>query len=99
MNNDGVLCYYILQKAFPHWVGLLVANSPVEGALANAPIAGYNLWVTFSGTLRGRIIPDYRNIQSEINSAFADMAEWYLANRIRQNEKIYRKFKIISNVD
>jgi len=96
-NEEGILCYYILQKYFPHFSGLLVANRPIDGAIVNAPIAGYNLFITFNGTLRGNIIPNYKNIQEEIITVFEDMSSWYLINRILLNEKLYRKFKIVTD--
>ena len=66
--HNGQLEYYVLQKEFPHFLGRIV-TSPVPNAIVNCPVAGYNLWVTFNGTLRGNIIPDYKNIIDEINIA------------------------------
>lgn len=90
---DGQLEYFILQKAFPHFVGRIV-YAPVEGAIVNSPIPNYNLWVTFNGTLRGNMIPDYRNILDEIENAYANMAAWFWAERICMGEKRFQKFKI-----
>lgn len=96
-NEDGLLCFYILQKAFPHYCGLIVAEYPVEGAIINQPIAGYNLWVSFNFTLRGHFIPAYKDVKDEIENVYSNMADWYLVNRIIPNEKLYKKFKIKIN--
>lgn len=96
--DDGVLGYFILQRDFPHFIGQLVGY-PIAGALANAPVAGYNFWVTFKGTLRGNMIPNYKDIQEEIKQIYDSMALWYLDNIILKNEKLYQKFKIKNNAD
>ncbi len=96
-EKDGdILGYFILQKAFPHFCGKLVGY-PVEGAIINTPIAGYNFYVTFNGTIRGNMIPNYRDVEDEIKNVFEAMALWYLHNIIEKNEKLYSKFKIKSN--
>jgi len=96
-DDKGELQYYILQRDFPHYVGL-ISNAPKESVLMQAPIAGHYLWVVFSGTLRGNMIPAYQEIYKEIESVFTNMSEWYYINRIKPNEKKYKKFKIQSNV-
>lgn len=90
---NGELCYFILQKAFPNFVGRVV-NYPVEGALANAPIAGFNLWVTFAGRVDGNFLPSEKDILTQIEAIFFSMAEWYFANRIEPHYKKYLKFII-----
>lgn len=92
-DEDGRLCYFILQKAFPHFVGLL-STGKLENSLASMPIAGYNLWINFNGTLRGNTIPSYKNILDEIQSFISDMAIWFYNNRILIEPKKYEKFKI-----
>lgn len=94
-DKDGVLQYYILQKAFPHYVGRVVTY-PVEGALANAPVAGYHFYVTFAGTIRGNMIPSFNDVATEIESVYFEMAQWYYTNRIRGNEEKYKKWKIVN---
>jgi hypothetical protein len=87
------LCFYILQRSFPHFVGRLVTY-PKEGAIVNQAISGYNLWITFEGTLRGNIVPNYRNIIDEINEAFFDMAAWFYTEKIILDKQTYQKYKI-----
>lgn len=96
MDDAGRLCFYILQKKFPHYTGLLVTN-PREGALVNAPIPSYNLWITFAGCLNGNFIPGYADVLVEIEGVFRDMANWYYENRLLDNPKKYAKFKIQTN--
>ena len=95
-DNDGVLQYYILQREFPHYVGL-ISSIPIPEAMCCSPIPGYNMYVVFSGTLRGNIVPSYKDIVKEIESVFDDMATWYYSERIMKDEKKYKKFKIITN--
>jgi hypothetical protein len=95
-DENGDLQYYVLQRAFPHFVGM-VSSSPVEGTW-QSPIAGYNLWMIFSGTLRGNLIPNYKNISDEIQEILDRMASWYYSTRIITDQKKYKKFKIMSNV-
>ena len=90
--EGGRLCFYILQKAFPHYCGILT-TSPIDGALANAPIAGYRLWISFHGTILGNMIPSYNDVVDEINNVLFDMAQWYALNRLKDNKK-YDKFKV-----
>lgn len=96
-DDVGRLCFYILQKKFPHYTGLLVTN-PREGALVNAPIPSYMLWVTFAGCLNGNFVPGYADALEEIEFVFRDMANWYYENRLSDNPKKYSKFKINSDV-
>lgn len=91
-DSDGVLRYYILQKQFPHYVGVIL-EAPKQGTW-QSPIAGYNLWVCYAGTIRGNMIPSYKNVSQETQSVYDDMAQWYLANRIIKQPERYKKFKI-----
>jgi len=89
----GRLCFFILQKASPNYIGLLVA-SPVEGAIINVPIPNYNLWITFYGCLIGNYIPAVNGVLSDMDLVFHDMAGWYYENRVNGVKK-YDKFKAI----
>lgn len=92
-DNDGILQYYILQRNFPHFVGI-ISLSPVVNVFQPFPIAGYNIWVTFAGTIMGRYIPSYNHISEEIAETLANMAAWFYDQRIRSDEKKYSKWKI-----
>jgi hypothetical protein len=92
-DEIGRLCFYILQKAYPHYSGLIVTN-PVEGAIINSPISGYRLWVTWNGTLRGNILPATKDALKEIESVYFDMAKFFYEQRILKDLKKYKHFKL-----
>lgn len=92
-DDNGELQYYILQREFPHYLGV-IKSTPTEGILMQTPISGHYLWVAFAGTLRGNMIPGYKEVYNEMESVFTAMAEWYYLNRIKPNEKKYKKWKI-----
>ena len=91
-DEDGKLQYFILQRDFPHFVGI-IREYPSTGNWCSA-VAGHNLWVTFSETLRGNVVPSYKNISDEIQSVMDNMAAWFHAERIVLNEGKFKKFKI-----
>lgn len=91
-EENGELKYYILQRAFPHMIGV-VTDLPLIKSLSYSPIAGYNMYVNFHSTL-SNAIPSYKNIIEEINIVISEMATWFLVNRIIGNEKRFDKFKI-----
>lgn len=90
-NNE--LAYFILGREFPHYIGI-ISIYPKEGAIAKTPIAGYNLWVVFHSTLRGAMIPSYKNVIEEIQSVMENMATFYLSERILPDATRYKKFKL-----
>ena len=92
INNEGELTYYILQRDFPHYLSEII-TTPKEGLITPIQINGYYIWVNFIGTLRGGMIPGYRNIKDDIKFIVNDMADWYYANRVIPQYKKYKKFK------
>lgn len=92
-NEDGKLCYYVLGRTFPHFIGRVETRVP-QSTVAQASISGYNMWIVFDYTLRGKFIPSYANIAEEIQATLELMAVWFLDNRIINNERKYLKFKI-----
>ena len=96
LDNAGELQYYILQRDFPHYIGL-ISTYPKENIILPIQITGYYLWVNFDGTLRGDLIPNYRNISEDIKFVINEMAIWYYANRIVPKHKKYKKFKYDSS--
>lgn len=87
--------YFILQKEFPHFCGQ-ISERPIVNFIQPCPIAGYGLYVIFHGTLRGNVIPSYKNVGEEIALVMQDMALFFLDNRILQNPKKYKKWLIRS---
>lgn len=95
-DDNGELQYYILQRAFPHYMGVIKASP--QDSLINAAIPGYYLWVCFCGSLRGNMIPAFKGLRDELAAVYMDMASWYFTNRVEPNEKKYKKFKIKTDV-
>jgi len=95
-DKSGEVKYFILQRDFPHCVGV-ISQTPKENTLAFSAIPGYWLYVCFDGTLRGAFVPGYKNIVEEVSRVMHDMAQWYYTGRVLQNEKKYSKFKIGAN--
>ncbi len=93
INDTGVLCYYILQKVFPNYVGI-VSVGKLDNAIASEPIAGYHLYVNFHGTINGRMIPNFKDVLQDIQTCLMSMDNWFLENRIKTEPKKYAKFKI-----
>jgi hypothetical protein len=92
---NGELQYFILQKQWPHFVGLLVDN-PNYKTLFLTPIPHTTLYLAFFGTLQGRIFPASSSTE-EISIIFTDMAQWYYTFRIENNQKRYKKWLLKSN--
>lgn len=92
-DSEGNECYYVLQKEFPHYLGVIVTY-PKKNLVDSSPIAGYNFWICFSGTIRGNFAPSYKNVSDEIVVALDNMALWYLNKIILPNKEKYNKFKI-----
>lgn len=95
-NEDGLLCYYILQKAHPNYVGI-IANGILEKALSYAVVPGYSLYVNFAGTIQGNFIPHHQFVLEEIGIVMTAMSDWFLYNRIATDLKKYNKFAINAN--
>lgn len=96
VDENGELQYYILQRAFPHYVGILSSN-PLTTSW-QSPIAGYHLNVVYAGTIRGNVMPIYRGADRDILLALEEMANWYYHNRIIKEPGKYKKFKVATDV-
>ncbi len=92
-NESGELHYYILQRDFPHYIARISTES-TQGSLLRVTIPQYNMWLVFAGTLRGAVIPSYKDVMDEIKTVVLDMADWYLQNRISPNPKKYKKWHL-----
>lgn len=93
-EGEGYLVkYYILQKAFPH-INCIISQVPTKKFVEAVPIASYNLYIVFEGTIRGNEIPSYTDIDKEIIATMEDMAQWFYLNRILTDIKKYKKWKI-----
>lgn len=92
-DSGGVMQYYILQRAYPHYVAK-ITYYPTGGSICEVPVTGHNLFVSFSGCLRGNYVPAYPKVEEEINAVFHAMALWFYENRILADEKRYKKWQI-----
>jgi hypothetical protein len=93
MDDTGNLQYYILQREFPHYIGV-IRTIPLARSLVEVHVSGYNLYLSFAGTLRGNMIPSFKDAIKEMVIVYQNMATWYLDNRITKDEKRFKKFKI-----
>jgi|ERR1700743_1312245 len=94
-NKSGELLLYVLQREFPHYCAYL-SYHPVEGVINQVPISGHNLFLVFSGTIRGPYIPSYQDTLKEIEYIMADMSKWFYEFRILADLKRYKKWAIPS---
>ncbi len=92
-DKAGELQYYILQRAFPHFQGVILTY-PKEGAFAESIVSGYNMYISYAGTISGNYILSKRDIESECQFVMQKMAEWFYANRILKESRKYKKFKV-----
>lgn len=90
-DKDGILQYYILQKAFPHYIGRIVYSPPAK-YICLAPIPRYNMFVVFRGQLEGNRIHFHNEWQKELPAIILAMADWFYTNRIAVAPKKYERF-------
>lgn len=91
-DKNGELQYYILQREFPHYVGLILLK-PKLNSIFECSIPGYNMWVSFGGTLEGNKMPSHADGLTEVKSVCLDMVDWFLENRIKKDIKRYKKWQ------
>jgi len=92
-DRNGNLQYYVCSREYPHFVGR-IGFTPDKLVVDAVPISGYNLFVIFGGTLSGMRIPALDKVDEQITSMLLKMSSWYFQNRIINDEKRYKKFKI-----
>lgn len=86
--------YYVLQRAFPHFIGRIDTQISDNRMISPIPITGHSMWLSFAGTIQGNMIPSYHNIDKELVSVLSDMATWFYAQRISTNPNRYKKWKL-----
>ena len=94
-DKAGVMQYYILQRAYPHFLGV-ITYYPTGETIYQTPVAGHHLYVTFNGVLRGNFLPAHQGVETEIQVVFEAMALWFYSERIMKDPKKYKKFMIHS---
>jgi len=92
---NGELALYILQREWPHYVASLDYH-PTQGEIAQVPMAGHNIFVTFRGTIRGRFLPAQQNVVMEVENVMQSMATWFYESRIMKDPRRYKKWAIHS---
>lgn len=85
-NEDGD--DYILQRKFPHYIGRITTK--LERGIAQYPIAGYKLYVSFTSSLNGNYIQADKFAIDEVSSTMSDMAQ-YISDKI---DNKYENYKI-----
>ena len=92
-DKAGQLQYYILQRAFPHYTGL-ISDRIIDGSILQVPVTRHNLYITFAGCLRGNYIAAYDGWEKHMTEIFHQMAAWYYENRILTNPKKFKRWAI-----
>lgn len=89
-NNE----VFIMQKRYPNFVGKLSTKPETNWY---QPVHGYNLFVTYAGTLAGgNVYPTYRGADDDIAGELYGMATFVLDERVERNP-FFDKFKIKVN--
>ena len=89
-DKNGNMQQFILQKAFPNYIGK-ISDRPVETILCQQPISGYNLWLQYTGTLKGNQIPFEKGALKEMEEQYFTMAAYFYT--VMDTRK-YEKYKI-----
>ena len=96
-DEGGELQYYVAQKAHPHYVGQVIDN-PNFASLYKVPIPNTTMYIAYFGVIEGRRFPLHSHFEQEINGTLVAMAEWYYHNRIKKDEKKYKKWLLLNQV-
>lgn len=91
-DKSGLLQYYILQRAFPHYVAM-VASVPMPEVIMGCPVPGYYLWIVFSGNISGNYMVGHKGELENVKNVILDMVDWFLDNRINTDKKRYKKWQ------
>jgi hypothetical protein len=93
---SGEMGYFILQRAWPHYVGRIVTDH-ADIYLVGAQVPHYWMWVSFSGTLQGNLVQAQQNVITEIRTVMTLMANWFEKERISPQPKKYAKWHFAKN--
>ncbi len=97
-DENGILRYYIVQKVFPHNVGIILSQ-PNHEAIVQSVIPGYNLYVVFNGVLNGNMVHiNGADFKTELQVLYNTMACWFYTDRIILDKKRFEKFKVKTDV-
>lgn len=93
-DKNGNIQQYVLQRDYPNYIGV-VNFRPIETTICQQPIAGYNLWVNFNGSLRGNMMPLDKGSLKEMEEIFFNMACWFYTE---MDTIKYESYKIKTDV-
>ena len=83
--------FYVLQTAFPHYIGEVTRGGRPVDPIFTSKVSGYNIWITFSGALEANRILIADDWKDNMKRIINDMGDFYLAARIDPEPK---KFKL-----
>ncbi len=92
-DKNGNIQQYVLQREYPNYIGV-ISYRPIETALIQHPIANYNLWVIYSGTLKGNQIPLDKMALKDADDIYFNMAAWFYTE---MDVNKYENYKIKTN--
>ena len=74
---------YILQRNFPNYIGRV--TSKLERQIAQYPIAGYDLYISFVGTLNGNFIQMDKFAMQDAQEIMSEMSSFYCTKKFLDN--------------
>ena len=74
---------YILQKNFPNYIGRVTTK--LERQIAQYPVAGYNLYISFAGTLNGNFIQMDKFAMQDAQEIMSEMSSFYCTKKFLDN--------------
>jgi hypothetical protein len=80
---------YILQKNFPNYIGRV--NTKLERQIAQHPVAGYNLYISFAGTLNGNFIQMDKLAIQHTEEIMSSMSSFFVE---KLDKSKYENYKI-----
>lgn len=80
---------YILQRNFPNYIGRV--TSKLERQIAQYPVAGYDLYVSFVGTLNGNFIQMDNLAIQHTEEIMSSMSSYFVQ---KLDKEKYEKYKI-----
>lgn len=97
-------CFYILQTAFPNYIGKierLGSDNEVlyygikEMPLGYCQVSGYRIMISFAGSIKGNQLLFYSGWKDELDGVLSAMADFYLKERILVAENKFKKYLIV----
>lgn len=74
---------YILQRNFPNYIGRV--TSKLERQIAQYPVAGYDLYISFAGTLNGNFIQMDKFAMQDAQEIMSEMSSFYCTKKFLDN--------------